>query len=105
MQVVALPKEQYGNFYSGDSYIFYAASELGKTSGTDTKVSQVNGPLEVHLHFWLGSATSTDEAGVAVFKTVELDDYLGGHPVQHREVQGNESNRFKSYFKSGIRYK
>nr|CAD7569621.1 unnamed protein product [Timema californicum] len=102
MQVVALPKEQYGNFYSGDCYIVYAASELGKTSGTDTKVSQVNGPLEVHLHFWLGSHTSTDEAGVAVFKTVELDDYLGGPPVQHREVQGNESNRFKSYFKSGI---
>lgn len=36
--------------------------------------------------------------------TIQLDDYLGGVPVQYREVQEHESQLFLSYFKSGVRY-
>jgi hypothetical protein len=44
-----------------------------------------------------------DEAGTAVYKTIELDTYLKDVPVQHREVQGHESPLFLSYFPSGVR--
>ena len=42
--------------------------------------------------------------GVAAYKTVELDQSLGGEPIQHREVQGHESDEFMALFKGGVRY-
>jgi len=35
---------------------------------------------------------------------VELDDSLGGAPVQHREVQNHESKKFISHFPKGIQW-
>ncbi|GBN32398.1 Gelsolin, cytoplasmic [Araneus ventricosus] len=91
-EVKSMPTSEYGNFYSGDSYIVLSTKE--------TK----SGKLEWDIHFWLGEETSQDESGTAAIKSVELDDVLGGSPVQHREVQGFESALFLSYFKKGIRY-
>ena len=54
------------------------------------------------LHFWLGSKTSQDESGTAAYKAVELDDFLGGAPIQYRQVDGFETELFNSYFPKGM---
>lgn len=54
------------------------------------------------IHYWIGNSSSQDEQGAAAIYVTQLDEYLGGSPVQHREVQGNESPRFRSYFKNGL---
>ena len=36
--------------------------------------------------------------GAAALITVELDDIMGGAPVQHREVQGHETKGFIEAF-------
>eukprot|EP00127_Corallochytrium_limacisporum_P000838 Clim_evm14s26 gene=Clim_evmTU14s26 len=86
-QVVAWPKEEYGNFYSGDSYIVL-----------NTYKSKEGDKLLHDVHFWIGQKSTQDEYGTAAYKTVELDDILGGVPVQHRELQNAESALFQSYF-------
>jgi gelsolin len=62
--VVPWPKNDYGNFYNGDSYIILHIFEKEK------------GEIKYHINMWLGSKTSVDEAGTAAYKTVELNDYL-----------------------------
>lgn len=81
-----------GTFYSDDSYIC-----LNTYKKKDDKGKELE-KLNWDIHFWLGKTTSQDEAGTAAYKTVELDDLLGGEPVQHREVQDFESSLFCSYF-------
>ncbi|XP_053946203.1 gelsolin [Anastrepha ludens] len=89
---VAYPKNDYGKFYSGDSYIVL------------NTIERKDKQLSWDIHFWLGSDTSTDEAGAAAIYAVQLDDLLNGAPVQHREVQDHESQLFLSYFRNGVRY-
>ncbi|GMI63366.1 villin 2 [Hibiscus trionum] len=89
-QPVPLPKADYGKFYMGDSYIVLQT--------TPSK----GGSYLYDIHFWIGKDTSQDEAGTAAIKTVELDAVLGGRAVQHRELQGLESDKFLSYFKPCI---
>jgi len=85
------PKEDYGSFYSGDSYLVLNTYKV-KVDGKETD------KLGWDVHFWLGKDSSQDEIGVAAYKAIELDDLLDDGPVQHREVQTAESPMFQTYF-------
>ncbi|XP_033746061.1 gelsolin-like protein 2 isoform X2 [Pecten maximus] len=88
-KVTHWPKEEYGKFYDGDSYIIL---NTFKEDGGEE--------LLFDVHFWIGKYSTADEYGTAAYKTVELDTLLDDKPIQHREVQGHESDLFKSYFNS-----
>ncbi|XP_022966159.1 villin-3-like isoform X2 [Cucurbita maxima] len=89
-QPVPLPKSDIGKFYMGDSYIVLQTTQ------------SKSGSFLFDIHFWIGRDTSQDESGTAAIKSVELDASLGGRAVQHRELQGHESDKFLSYFKPCI---
>ncbi|XP_026801974.3 scinderin like b [Pangasianodon hypophthalmus] len=89
MDLKPVPQKVYGNFFTGDAYLL-----LHTTSAPS-----------YNIHMWLGDECSQDESGAAAIFATQLDDYLGGGPVQFREVQNNESVIFLGYFKSGIKYK
>uniref|UniRef100_A0A672REM2 Villin like n=1 Tax=Sinocyclocheilus grahami TaxID=75366 RepID=A0A672REM2_SINGR len=91
MKMVPVPEQAYGNLFEGDCYIILNVSN-STTQSTD-------------IHYWIGNTSSQDEQGAAAIYVTQLDEYLGGSPVQHREVQGCESAKFKSYFKNGLIYK
>jgi len=87
--VTEWPKEDYGKFFNGDSYIVL-----------NTYLEGNSADLKYDVHFWIGSESSQDEYGTAAYKTVELDTLLDDKAVQHREVQGFESELFRSYFEN-----
>ncbi|KAJ7986406.1 hypothetical protein DPEC_G00339570 [Dallia pectoralis] len=89
MDLKPVPKQLFGNFFTGDCYVLLYTTAAPSYC----------------IHMWLGSESSQDEMGAAAIFTIQLDDFLGGSPVQFREVQNNESITFLGYFKSGIKYK
>jgi len=81
------PKEDYGKFYNGDSYIIL-----------NTYKDPEGEEFLMDVHFWIGKYSTQDEYATAAYKTVELDTFHDDKPIQHREVMGYESALFKSYF-------
>ncbi|OBS57184.1 hypothetical protein A6R68_11689 [Neotoma lepida] len=87
LKPVPIARANHGIFFSGGSYLVLH-----------------NGPEEVsHLHLWIGQQSCRDEQGACAMLAVHLNTLLGEWPVQHCEVQGNESDLFMSYFPRGLR--
>ncbi|MBN3271043.1 ADSV protein, partial [Polyodon spathula] len=92
MELAPVPDSLQGNFFVGDAYLVLYTIKQKEA-------------CFYNLHFWLGKECSQDESTAAAIFTVQMDDYLGGKPVQYRELQGYESTAFTGYFKGGIKYK
>ncbi|NWS27083.1 VILI protein, partial [Polioptila caerulea] len=92
MEMVPVPTKSYGSFYEGDCYVLLSTRKSGSNFSYD-------------IHYWLGKESSQDEQGAAAIYTTQMDDHLGSVAVQHREVQGHESDTFRAYFKQGLIYK
>uniref|UniRef100_A0A671PEW6 Scinderin n=1 Tax=Sinocyclocheilus anshuiensis TaxID=1608454 RepID=A0A671PEW6_9TELE len=92
MELAPVPENLHGSFYIGDAYLVLHTVKQKDSCFYD-------------LHYWLGKECTQDESAAAAIFTIQMDDYLGGKPVQYRELQGFESTNFTSYFKGGITYK
>uniref|UniRef100_A0A673ZE73 Advillin n=1 Tax=Salmo trutta TaxID=8032 RepID=A0A673ZE73_SALTR len=92
MELVQVPEKSHGNFYEGDCYILLSTQKVGSS-------------LTYDIHYWIGSQSSQDEQGAAAVYTIQLDEFLGSGPIQHREAQNHESDAFRGYFKQGVIYK
>ena len=75
-----VPEEEYRQFFRGDSYILLYTYQQPDSDA-----------LLFNVHFWIGSESTADEYGVAAYKTVELDDLLGGVPIQYRFYHAHAS--------------
>ena len=77
---------------------------MGPLDVSSLQIHKTGSNLSYDIHYWIGQASSQDEQGAAAIYTTQMDDFLKGRAVQHREVQGNESETFRGYFKQGIVY-
>ncbi|POI31283.1 hypothetical protein CIB84_004966 [Bambusicola thoracicus] len=114
MKMVPVPEKAYGTFFEGDCYVILHFSLDSSIMGCVFNLSHLfhffqskrtSRGTAVDLHYWIGKDSSQDEQGAAAMYVTQLDAALRGSPVQHREVQGHESETFQSYFRNGIIYK
>ena len=84
---VEVPPEMVGQFYGGDSYVLLYTYK--DKTGREAWI----------IYFWQGRDSTKDEVGASALLAKELDDAMGGAPVQVRVVQGKEPGHFRSLFK------
>uniref|UniRef100_A0A8C7CW86 Villin-like n=1 Tax=Oncorhynchus kisutch TaxID=8019 RepID=A0A8C7CW86_ONCKI len=97
--MVPVPDQAFGNFFEGDCYVVLYTHSSPDNTGENGSSNSMD------VHYWIGNSSSQDEQGAAAILVTQLDEFLGGSPVQHREVQAAESSKFRSYFRNGLIYK
>lgn len=82
--------EEYGRFFSGDSYIIlYNFKRMNKECAV--------------IYFWQGRDSTRNEKGTSAYLTIDLNEKLGSQ-VQHqiRVVQNKEQQHFLNLFKNNL---
>ncbi|EHH66443.1 p92 [Macaca fascicularis] len=94
MELALVPVRAHGNFYEGDCYVILSTRRVASLLSQD-------------IHFWIGKDSSQDEQSCAAIYTTQLDDYLGGSPVQHRETVPTHYQKVTHpvYFGCSLSYK
>jgi hypothetical protein len=75
----------HGQFFDGDSYVILYSYTVG-------------GRENFFIYFWQGRNSSKDEIAASALLAMQLDDSMGGKPVQVRVVQGKEPPHFLQMF-------
>ncbi|XP_036074581.1 villin-like protein isoform X4 [Rousettus aegyptiacus] len=95
LKMVPVPESAYGNFFEEHCYIILHVPQSPKaTQGASSD-----------LHYWIGKTADAKAQDAAGTFTQQLREVLGDATVQHREVQGHESDCFHSYFHGGVIYR
>ncbi|XVF46731.1 hypothetical protein PTKIN_Ptkin03bG0051900 [Pterospermum kingtungense] len=89
-RLVSVPKSSHGKFHSGSAYVVLSTTVLK------------SGPPQHDIHYWLGNDANEVDSTLVSDEALELDAALGSCTVQYREVQGQETEKFLSYFKPCI---
>ena len=86
-------RAKFGKFFAGDSYICLLTEFQGRTRN-----------LQHNLFYWIGRKAPKDSVVAVAFRSVQLNEKLGGGAVHHREAQGHESEQFSELFNFNIKY-
>jgi len=84
--LVEVPRGEKGQFYAGDSYVILY--EYKTPEGRDA----------AYIYFWQGTKSTQDEKAASAIQAKDLDDKMGGYPVQVRVVQNKEPPHFFKIF-------
>ncbi|KAH0462408.1 hypothetical protein IEQ34_009983 [Dendrobium chrysotoxum] len=90
LRPILVRKSSHGKFLSGSAYIVLNTAMLR------------SGNYQHDIHYWVGKDAEEDDSTMASDKALELDAALGSRAVHYKEVQGNETEKFLSYFKPCI---
>lgn len=90
MELVPVPQDQYGFFFSGDSYVI------------KYEYRNKRGGHGFIIYYWQGLHSTTDEKAAAAIHAVRLDNELDGKAIQVRVVEGFEPRHLLKIFKGKI---
>lgn len=83
-ELVDWPEHLYGQFYAGDSFVIEYTYIKSGYLHPNTQFELDLGMQRCILYFWQGRDSTSDEKGASAALAAQLDEQMGGTPVQVR---------------------